>query len=844
MEQIARVGRRSSRSTARWAVIAGVLLGVAVVALLLRARLCACAGPVAVDQLAGPRLQDATLQSGATIGQTFVARRAGLAGVEVFVLPAQAGAGELRLHLRADPQSTIDLAEARLPLTDVTQPGFYRFSFAPRSDSRAREYYALLELVGSNRVAFGQAPANTYLDGALYQNGAPSDAQLVSRLVFDLPFALLGYGFESLVWLLAFGVGALLFVVPGCALLALLWPGIGARPVAERLGLASGLGLAIYPLVLLWANVIGLRLGALNVWLPVGAALAALIWCGRQWRPARGAAAWRAWAGSAAFWPDLILGVMTAAIVVLRFRAIRQLEAPLWGDSVQHTMIAQLLLDNGGLFDSWQPYVPYSSLTVQFGFPAAVAAFAWATGVDSVAATLWVGQIQIVLAVLAIYPLACRLARGNRWAGVGAVLVAGLISPMPAFYVNWGRYAQLAGQVILPAMLWLLCDLLERERVTWREPALLGVAAAGITLSYYRMPFYAATFALAWLAVWALPRWRSNLRRWGAGAARLASSGVVTVLLFLPWALHTSRGRLASTVEAGVTTGSPLALVIADYRTWGQILEFVPWPTLALAIAGLVGSVALRRWQVAVVGLWVLGLASIVAGRLIKLPGANLIQNFAVLIALYIPAGLLGGWLIGWAAEQAERRAGLPARVLVGAALLAALGTALWSPQEGPNATFVMVTRPDVKAMVWIREHTPPNARFLVEGFRIYEGSSAVGADAGWWIPLLAGRQNTMPPQYALLNEAPSPADYTRRVIELVARLERAPPSAPANTQLLCEWGITHVYVGQGQGRVGLAADQLFTPQQLAASPLFSLVYHQDQVSIFALSAHACDTSG
>jgi hypothetical protein len=844
MEQVARVDRQGWRSAVRWALLAGVFLGIVIVALLLRVRLCACAGPFTVDQLAGPRFQDLTLQPGATVGQTFVARRAGLAGLEVYLIPDQAGDGELRLHLRGGPQSVVDLAAARLPLAAVTQPGFYRFSFAPQGDSQSHSYYALLELNGPGRVAVGQAPADSYLDGALYQNGSPSDVQLASRLIFDIPYALLGYAFDSLIWLAVIGMAALIFVVPGWALLSLFWPGISARPVSERLALAGGIGLTIYPLVLLWADVIGWRLSAFNVWLPVGASLAVLLWRARSWRPAHVVVAGRTWAGSAAFWPDLVLGVITAAIVVLRFRAIRHLEAPMWGDSLQHTMIAQLLIDNGGLFDSWAPYVPYSSLSVQFGFPAVVAGFSWATGVDSVAATLWVGQILMVLAVLAIYPLACRLAYGNRWAGVGAVLVAGLLSTMPAFYVNWGRYAQLAGQVALPVLLWLLCDLLERERISWCEPVLVGAVATGMTLAYYRMPFYVATFALAWLIGWALPRWRADVRRWGWGAARLAASGVVALLLVLPWALHVSSGRLADRVEAGLTTVSPLAQVLADYRTWDHLLEIVPWPVLALAIAGFIGSLALRRWQVAMVAIWVLGLASIVAGRLIKLPGASLMQSFAVIIALYIPAALLAGWLVGWVAEQVERRTSLPPQILIGAVLLASLGRALWSPMEGPSATFVYVTRPDIKAMSWIREHTAPDARFLVEGFRINAGTSAVGADAGWWIPLLAGRQNTMPPQYALLNEAPLPADYTRRIVDLVMRLEREPLSESANTRLLCEWGITHVYVGQGQGRVGLAAAQLFTPQQLAQSPLFNLVYHQDRVSIFALNGRACDTNG
>ncbi len=122
--------------------------------------------------------------------------------------------------------------------------------------------------------------------------------------------------------------------------------------------------------------------------------------------------------------------------------------------------MTQLMLDNGGLFKSWLPYAQYNSLTVQFGFSAFTALFAWLTGLGSVKATLIVGQVLNGLAVLVLYPLAVRIAKGNRWAGIGAVLVAGLLMPMPAFYVNWGRYAQLAGQTILPVAFWLIWEAL------------------------------------------------------------------------------------------------------------------------------------------------------------------------------------------------------------------------------------------------------------------------------------------------------------------------------------------------------------------------------------------------
>jgi hypothetical protein len=142
--------------------------------------------------------------------------------------------------------------------------------------------------------------------------------------------------------------------------------------------------------------------------------------------------------------------------------------------------------------------------------------------------------------------------------------------------------------------------------------------------------------------------------------------------------------------------------------------------------------------------------------------------------------------------------------------------------------------------MAWIRENTPPKARFLVEGFRIYGGRSAVGADAGWWIPLLARRENTLPCQYALLNERPADPEYTQRVVDLVARLETTSLATPEGVQLLCDWGITHVYVGQGQGKVGAGAAQLFSPVPLITSPVLDPVYRQDRVYVFALNPQAC----
>jgi hypothetical protein len=44
---------------------------------------------------------------------------------------------------------------------------------------------------------------------------------------------------------------------------------------------------------------------------------------------------------------------------------------------------------------------------------------------------------------------------------------------------------------------------------------------------------------------------------------------------------------------------------------------------------------------------------------------------------------------------------------------------------------------------------------------------------------------------------------------------------------------VTHVYLGQQQGTVGYNGPMTLQPAQLAASPRFKAVYHEDRVWVF-----------
>ena len=129
----------------------------------------------------------------------------------------------------------------------------------------------------------------------------------------------------------------------------------------------------------------------------------------------------------------------------------------------------------------------------------------------------------------------------------------------------------------------------------------------------------------------------------------------------------------------------------------------------------------------------------------LSLPGTGIISNFALFIASYIPVSLLTGNAFGVILERWSKRLYISMLMVI----LITVVSLVAVPQRMKDvqiARHALVTRPDLHAMAWIRENTPIDAQFLVNSFFAYGGSSVVGSDGGWWIPLLTKRGNTVPP--------------------------------------------------------------------------------------------------
>ncbi len=785
-----------------------------------------CSGFSDQDQVRIDDSSKATLDPSQSLGQTFVAQHAGLAGLEIWLAPSAGGRGEIVLHLRSELEAERDLATATVSVAQVTEEDFYRFSFPTLRDSHSHYYYALLQVTGEGQVRVGQGPGNAYLDGALYHNHEPLDAQMAFRLVYNPAVTALELAGAAARGAGLLAVAGLLYVVPGWALLELLWH--QRLSWAEKLSLGAGISLALYPLFLLWTNLLGLHLGSLNAWLPVLSGIATLLWRYRCWQPRTAWESMQQWARSDSFWSDVtLLGVMVAVFGV-RLLVVRTLAAPMWGDSYQHTMISQLLVDNGGLFRSWEPYVPLTSFTYHFGFHSAMAALHWVTGMAMHRAVLWGAQVLNGLAVLALYPLGLRVS-GNRWGGIVAVTVAGLLSPMPMTYVNWGRYTQLTGQVILPTAVFVSWRALEAPQRDWHLIALSWLAAGGLALTHYRVLIFYIVFVLAWAA-------SSTVRRiWHRTLTRIIAVGGGAALLFLPWFSRIFDSSIVRNFRDQLTTGATQTSSFTEqYNAIGNVNKYMgPALWLLLVAAVAFGLWNQRRGVVLVAGWWFL-LFIATNPSLLCLPGSGAISNFALFIAVYIPAGTLIGYAGSEILRQLQRwRTGILPALLVVAIGLTGVPSRMADARPAAHA---MVTRPDERAIAWIRENTPENAKFLVNSFSSYGGGVIVGSDAGWWLPLLAGRPNTVPPLNYSTEQGLDP-EYRESVRELSTLSRNLGMDNPATLALLREHGVTHVYIGQQQGRVNYGGPHVLDPELLKRSDQYQLVYHQDRVWVFALNS-------
>lgn len=766
-----------------------------------------------------------------TVGQTFTATRDGLQRIDLQLATyARPNTGGVVFHLRAGPDADEDLATVEFEAADVEDNSFRTFSFPTLDRSRGQVYYFFLEAPTAgpgNAITVWSSATDTYAAGQRYQAGKAQAGDLVFRTYtrYDTVSVLADVGQGLRRGLKPLVLGLLLYTLPGLGLHGVtrgFRAAISSERAAQLIILGAGLSVGLGPLIVLAGSLASFRLGRYAVVgaLAASAALIALA-IARSLRSGRSRPDSRA----ASSRPVVVLLVVVFSVsVAVRLLAVQDLAAPMWGDGYHHTLIAQLIVDHGGLFQSWEPYAPLRSFTYHFGFHSNVALFHWLTGIPVLKSVIIVGQILNALAALMIYPLSRRLGASPE-AGLVAVLIASLLSPTPAIYVNWARYTQLTAMVVMPVAATLLMDATTAENRMSGRILVAGIAAAGLFLSHYLVSLLFAAFVIAYLAWRGLAyRLHGHSRSLTAIVLRTASIAALALLLLVPWLVTLMRGGLPGMLASRFSPSPEATYFQTAYNAAADFSRYVPGWLAVLGAGGAVWGVWRRRELSIVVSTWIIFLVLLANPAVVGLPGTGVVHNFLLLIALYLPLSLLAGAVVAATLDRLTARWPTVQHAAVALVLTAALVGARARLMD-VDLQYRLVTWEDRTAMAWIEEQTPPDARFLVNSFTAFGATTVVGSDAGWWIPYLAERRNTVPPTtYGM--EAAAQSGYAEDVGELYQTVSAQPLSTPEAAEALAANGISHVYVGAVGG-------DLLDPAELMSSSYYDLVYNEDGVLIF-----------
>lgn len=598
----------------------------------------------------------------------------------------------------------------------------------------------------------------------------------------------------------------LVFVLPGAAWLAI--SPLSGRDPLEKILETAGISIALTAVTayLLWLPRI--QVGAVGLGLLYCIPLAVLA-VHLLRRPANQTfnPAW------------LVAFSILGAAILWRMLQAASLVLPGWVDSPQHVLTIQVILEHGGLPADYSPYldVPFY---YHFGYHVVAALLSVFSGLDPVRTTLFFGQILNALASLSVYRLG-RALWGNRLrAGLAALLVVFALR-MPAYYLSWGRYTLLTGLILLPLAMAALLEM-RKNPADRHAAARLLLYTCGLALTHWQAFYMLGLFFIALLLTDGL---RPLLRReWHNLPWQIAMVLAAGVVIILPWLIRSlvQRGALL-----GMSVVSPLADSVGG--DWKYYLSLAG-PTqnhvlFLLAVPGL----ALAWWnrRSRPLALW----ATIIT--LMALPFGLRIKPFRpdhMIIVLFLPASLLlaeglfraGQYLENWPPLQKAIRPPRLAWLIPG---LAALGLLIWggiSTREIVNPATILADQADLQALEWVKENTPPEARFFINATG-WQQNIYRGVDGGAWLTAFAGRGSLIPP-----------ITYGWGSKELVLQIADWGKRASALTtcdedffKLVREANLTHVYLKEGIGSM--------QPTKVSGCRRFKEVYNKDKVHIYEI---------
>jgi hypothetical protein len=698
----------------------------------------------------------------------------------------------------------------------------------PNLDNTAGENFYLQLSTDGNYIQVQGRNEDAYPEGSAYVNGAVINADIAFRVSYD-------YDSNSLVEDLQAGIQKfwlifpflLVLWLPGWLLLEL--SGLGSRlDLGEKVGLSLGLSLATIPVLMLWTTILSIEWTQQSVQrfaLLLSAFLVIRIIYVFFIRKKTGIMIPTSNPGqslihtlrrmnlfSAASLMLILIFVVTLAI---RLIMIRDLATPAWVDSVHHALITRLVMENGTYPASFLPYFDIPATSYHPGFHSIAAVFTWLSDLPLHQSLLILGQVLNAMSVFSVY-LFTKTTTGSTIAGLVSAVITGFMTPMPAYYTSWGRYTELAGLLILPAIFSILLIENDEPRTNHRNLRLIigGLATAGLFLVHYRVALFFVALLVSYILVEAVKKPQRPLQL----LPPILIVALTALLFAIPWIIPT----INDTVRPFITPSELPPVPFFQDFSWGYLTAALGKQSLVMAGIGLLwGMIRGREFSFTLV-IWTLILFLVANLGALQLPGGGLVSSLSVQIMLFMPISILGGYLVS--EVIADWKTLIPHRfvihftAVVGLALGGVAVTGAMQLVPIINPVTILTRSADIPAINWLDRNIPQGESLVINPFAWGYGAYA-GSDGGYWISSMTGKLTLPPPVlYGLGKESVDINQLSQDIINV--------GNEPiALSQFLKDRQIKYLYIGAKGG--------VISPERLEASGLYSTIYQAGGVWIF-----------
>lgn len=570
-----------------------------------------------------------------------------------------------------------------------------------------------------------------------------------------------------------------------------------------------GYSVALWAILLGFTNLLNIRISSGTVITLFLLCWVACIWMRRFWKkPIRK----NSFSKESLF--QLILWLFLAIIFIIRLWIVRHESAGLGSDSYHHTLITQMIMDQGGIPKDYGSGYPIITFTYHYGFHATAAFLGWVSGIPTRLLLLIVGYVMVVLCSVAVGFTAEKMV-GTKLAGMVATILTAGFFVFPSFMLLWGRYTQMTGLTLMTVFIGLFW-LWIKGGYSKSGIVELGILAAGTGLTHYRIVALTAVGVLVIAVVTMLGKEFRDFSRWKTMLVRGALLILIALTCSAPWLIHLWQ---ASLVGHPIVSAPPEELYFSLDRFEPEVIHF-PFNTISFIIFGisLLAGWFTKNKIVIALSLWSI---------IVLIPSRNsiLLDTISVIISLFVPIGIIMAWGISTVNEKINNGKTFIAikKVFAPLLLLTLAIASIAGILNFPTPLYSFLYPSDIRAFEYIDEHVPTDAKFMVNLNRFsFSDILMVGNDGGYWIPLLTKRQSVAPPM-TFTAEKVSDLTYPDR-LRAMERLN-SQLTSEEGLEMLDKENITHVYIGERGGPIN--------PAELLNSQYFELVYEDGPVYVF-----------